>query len=199
MPLFFGTIIVLIVHPPSRRTLFPPAPLAKHSAISGEKQEPQAGYLGSADSMTGAAEAYKGQAAEQEASNFVTGFTAIAVGSATGQGAPAASPSAVDGAQTHTDSSHPVPDSISTPAGDMGASLPDPTSVVGGAANAQATAFGDSAELDKTKKPVENAMWSAAGPIMHGVNTVSDTWERFRKYVMLGAPDYVHLLIDGPM
>lgn len=149
-----------------------------HSVTNGEKQTPQAGYLGSADSMTGAAEAYKGQAAEQEAANFVTGFTSIAVGSATGQGAPSTAESVM--------SDSPNSDVLSadgrSSGGEVGSALPDPTSVVGSAANVQATTFGDAATGDKTKKPVENAMWEKAGPFMHAIAAVADTWERFAKY-----------------
>jgi transglutaminase/protease-like cytokinesis protein 3 len=126
--------------------------------------------------LTGAAEAYKGQAVEQEASNFVTGFASIAVGSATGQGAPSASASVASDEIDSADENA----TVSVDA-EVGSSLPDPTSIVGGAANAQSTAFGESAKHDKTKKHVENAMWESAGPIMHGIAMIADIWERFAK------------------
>ena len=47
MPLLIGTTILLMIHPPTRRRLFPSAPLALHNTSSGELQTPQAGYLGS--------------------------------------------------------------------------------------------------------------------------------------------------------
>ncbi|KAK1227207.1 hypothetical protein PQX77_009841 [Marasmius sp. AFHP31] len=177
MPLFLATLIALIVHPPTRRTLFPPAPLALHSTKSGTKQKPQAGYLGSGDSLTGAAEAYKGMAAEQEASNFVNGFTSIALGSATGQGSPSATESPTSPASNIT-----ALDANSKEKGkegEVGKMLPDPTVVVGHATKAQAVSNGDGATADKTKKPVEAAMWDAAGPVMHALNIASDIYERF--------------------
>lgn len=179
MPLLFCAIIVLIIYPPIRRLLFPPAPLALHSPTSGEVQTPQAGYLGSGDSLTGAAEAYKGLAAEQEATNFVSGLTSIAVGSVSGQGAPSTSESV---ASEPPDAQ----DSPSKAAGEIGRALPDPTSVVSGAATAQATASGEPLERDKTKKPMEDAMWEAAGPFMHTLNITADLWERLAKSVPIG-------------
>ena len=178
VPAFLAMVIALIVHPPTRRTLFPPVPLALISTTGGEKQTPPAGYLGSKDSLTGAAEAYKGQAVEQEASNFVTGLTNVAVGSAVGQGAPSASASVADDEDEKTD----VVDGSAV--GEVGSSLPDPTSVVSGAANAQAATFGETAAHDKTKKHVENAIWEQAGPVMHAIATIADTWERFAKSVL---------------
>ena len=85
MPLLSLTTIVLIVYPPSREFLFPPAPLALVSASSGDIQKPKAGVLGSTDSATGAPENFKGEAVEAEASTFVTGIASVALASATGK------------------------------------------------------------------------------------------------------------------
>ena len=65
MPLVSTTIITLIVYPPSREILFPPAPIALVSKHGGV-QKPKAGVLGSHDSATGAPENHKGEAVEQE-------------------------------------------------------------------------------------------------------------------------------------
>ena len=64
MPLVFTTVIVLIVYPPSRSILFPPAPLALVNASTGGVQTPKAGVLGSHDSATGAPEKHQGEAVE---------------------------------------------------------------------------------------------------------------------------------------
>lgn len=123
-------------------------------------QKPKAGVLGSTDSSTGAPQNFKGEAVEQEASNFVNGFASIVVTSATGKN-PQAAPPAETGS----------PDD----------SVPDPTRVAIAAAEAKNVAAGGKtgAKHDKTKVPVETAMWNKMRPIMHGIADVSDTWERF--------------------
>ncbi|KAM0812259.1 hypothetical protein AB5N19_14576 [Seiridium cardinale] len=160
VPLFSVTMITLIVYPPSRNVLFPPAPIALVDNKSGGVQKPKAGVLGSHDSATGAPENHKGEAVEQEASNFFNGITSVVLTSATGkhpQGEP------------DTDGKEP------------GEDMPDPSSIAVSAADAKDVAAGGkpAAHHDKTKVPVENAMWTKMRPIMHGVADVSDTWERF--------------------
>ena len=161
MPLLTGTLIALIAYPPSREFLFPPAPLALVSAKTGGVQKPKAGVLGSTDSATGAPENHKGEAVEQEASNFVNGIASVALSSATGK---------------HPQNEH---DGEEGPAADA---IPDPTAIAVGAATAKDKAAGkDVAKHDKTKVPVETAMWTKMRPIMHGIADVTDTWERFGK------------------
>ena len=162
VPLFLVTLISLIVHPPSRELLFPPAPLSLVSAKTGGVQKPKAGMLVSTDSATGAPESLKGEAVEAEASNFVNGFTSIALASASGK--------------------HPQDDREGNSKTDDPASkrVPDPTAMVEGASKARASAGGStSPKQDKTKVPMENAMWSQMRPILHGITDVCDTWERF--------------------
>jgi hypothetical protein len=161
MPLISVTLITLIVYPPAREIMFPPAPIALVSSKGGV-QKPKAGTLGSTDSATGAPENHKGEAVEQEASNFVNGIASVALSSATGkhpQGEP--------------------PDSDSH--GDV---VPDPTSIAINAADAKDKASGGkpTRHHDKTKVPMETAMWTKMRPIMHGVADATDTWERFAKY-----------------
>ncbi|KAB5575305.1 hypothetical protein GE09DRAFT_590991 [Coniochaeta sp. 2T2.1] len=86
VPLLTATLIVLIVYPPSREFLFPPAPIALVDKSTGGVQKPAAGVLGSHDSATGAPENHKGEAVEKEASNFVDGIASVAVSSATAAG-----------------------------------------------------------------------------------------------------------------
>ncbi|KAI1082526.1 hypothetical protein F5B20DRAFT_597485 [Whalleya microplaca] len=160
VPLLTVTIIALIVYPPSRKALFPPAPIALVDSTSGGVQKPKAGVLGSVDSATGAPEHHKGEAVEQEASSFFNGFTSIVVTSATGKNLQA-DPPTEDGS----------PDD----------SVPDPTGLAVTAAEAKDVAAGGrpGSKHDNTKIPVENAMWTKMRPIMHGIADVSDTWERF--------------------
>jgi len=174
MPLFFTTLLVLIMSPRARRVLFPPIPLAAINAKTGSVQAPAAGgKLGSGDSLTGAEEQYKGEAVEQEASNFVHGITSLAVGSVAGQG----QPSAVDSEDENSSDDATVLNEAEA--------LP-PSSVTAGLQDAKVTAAtGDAGKdkVNKTKVPVEQAIWSKARPAMHGLNDVVDGYERFQKCV----------------
>jgi hypothetical protein len=160
--LLCATIITLIVSPKARIFLFPPAPLALVDHKTGGVQKPKAGVLASHDSATGAPENHKGEAVEQEASNFFTGIASIALSSATGKH-PQGEPPADDGAPHD--------------------SVPDPTAIATGAAVAKQTTTGVNAtiEMDKTKVPMEAAMWTKMRPIMHSVADISDAWERVGK------------------
>ncbi|KAI4864455.1 hypothetical protein F4820DRAFT_458850 [Hypoxylon rubiginosum] len=159
VPLLALTLITIIAYPRSREVLFPPAPLALVDSQTGGVQKPKAGVLGSTDSSTGAPQNFKGEAVEQEASSFFNGFTSIVVTSATGK----------------------TPDSAPTEKGSPDDSVPDPTGVAVAAAEAKVISAGGKAgaKHDKTKVPVETAMWTKMRPIMHGIADVSDTWERF--------------------
>jgi len=158
VPLITVTLVTLIVYPPARGAMFPPAPIALVSSTGGV-QKPKSGTLGSTDSATGAPENHKGEAVEQEASNFVNGFASIALSSATGK---------------HPQGEPPDEDSPDS-------SVPDPTRLAIGAADARDQAAGakPSKHHDKTKVPMETAMWTKMRPIMHGIADVTDTWERF--------------------
>lgn len=156
-------MVVLIVYPPARAYMFPPAPIALVSSKTGGVQSPKAGVLGSHDSITGAPEKHQGEAVEQEASNFVSGFASIAMSSATGK-------------HDAGDPDHgPVNSSL----------IPDPTNVAIASADAKASASGDkpNAKHDKTKQPMEDAMWTKMRPIMHVIGDIADGWERFAKYI----------------
>ncbi|KAK4541191.1 hypothetical protein LTR36_008265 [Oleoguttula mirabilis] len=164
VPAFSVMMILLIAYPPSRDILFPPAPIALVSASTGGVQKPKAGVLGSTDSATGAPENHKGEAVEKEASNFVNSIAHVALSSASGKH-PQGESSAADAEKSG------APDSR----------VPDPTSMAVSASNARVSVGGGatSAEHDKTKVPMETAMWNKMRPIMHGLADVTDTWERF--------------------
>lgn len=99
---------------------------------------------------------------EQEASNFVNGIASVALSSATGK--------------------HPQDD---PEPGEEGAedATPDPTAMAVGAADAKDVAAGEKtlAKHDKTKVPMETAMWTKMRPIMHAIAEFTDTWERIAK------------------
>lgn len=167
-PLLLSVVITLIVYPRSRQVLFPPAPVSLVSSKSGGVQKPKSGVLGSHDSATGAAENHKGEATEQEASNFVSGIASVALSSAAGK--------------------HPQGDPDLDSDNDDGRAAgdgPDPTAVATKMTEAKDTAQGDktSSAHDKTKVPMETAMWTKMRPIMHAIGDVADTWERVAKYV----------------
>jgi hypothetical protein len=165
VPLMCLTLMALIAYPPCRTVLFPPAPLALVSGKGGV-QKPRAGVLGSHDTATGAPENHKGEAVEQEASNFVNGIASVAISSAVGK--------------------HPQGE----PESDKGApadGIPDPTAIASKAAAAQDKAAGGaaSAKKDKTKVPMETAIWTKMRPVMHAISDVTDGWERFHKLVSI--------------
>ena len=155
----FSTVVVLIVYPPSRNIMFPPAPIALVDSKTGGVQSPKAGVLGSHDSVTGAPEKHKGEAVEQEANNFVSGVASIALSSATGK--------------------HEQGDPESDP---LDATVPDPTNMATVGSEAQGSTNGALAHHDKTKQPMEDAMWTKMRPTMHIIGDVADGWERFAKY-----------------
>jgi len=152
-------MITLIAYPPSRSYLFPPTPLALVS-LHGDLQKPKAGVLGSHNSATGAPENHRGEAVELEAANFFNSIAHIALASATGK--------------------HPQTESSSESKG-VQDFVPDPSAIALSASDARTNANGGnaSANHDKTKVPMEAAMWSKMRPLMHGLGDVADTWERF--------------------
>jgi hypothetical protein len=77
--------IALVVSPPLRSALFPPAPIALVDSVSGGVTQPNSGILGSHDSITGAPENMPGEAVESEAANFVTALAGIGANLMTGQ------------------------------------------------------------------------------------------------------------------
>ncbi|ORY61026.1 uncharacterized protein BCR38DRAFT_526516 [Pseudomassariella vexata] len=159
-PLLAATVIALIIYPPVRAYLFPPAPISLVNSSSGGVQKPIAGVLGSVNSATGAPENHKGEAVEQEASNFFNAISSICITGATGKH-PQSDP--------HTDENGP------------GNAVPDPAGIAMGAADAKDVAAGGtlSKQFDKTKVPIENLMWTQMRSVMHGIADISDTWERF--------------------
>jgi hypothetical protein len=131
---------------------------------TGGIQKPQAGVLGSEDSITGAPERFKGEAAEQEASNLVASVASVAVGSAAGkhdQGVPEGAP--------------------------LEGTVPDVMDVVANTADAQSAASGSvpSESHDKTRQPMRESVMQAANMGMQLINDVTDTFEKLSKYMLI--------------
>lgn len=157
IPVSIIVLVVLIFVPKTRPMLFPPAPMALVNSKTGGIQKPKAGVLGSHDSATGAPEKHQGEAVEQEASNLVSGIASVAIASASGrhdQG----DPEEAKGEST----------------------LPDPTKMAVAVADSKDSASGGQpvAKHDKTKQPMEDAIWTKMRPAMHVVGDIADAWER---------------------
>lgn len=172
VPIIVSFVIVLIVYPPARTYCFPPAPIALIDSKTGGVKKPTAGVLGSDNSLTGAPEKHDGEAVEQEASNFVNGFTSIALSSAAGKHPQGDPHNEEEGASSLEDSS------------------PDPTNIAMHAADAKDKSSGGNpnAKHDKTKEPMSAAMWSKTRPVMHAIADISDGWERFANALSPTAP-----------
>ncbi|KAJ5692847.1 hypothetical protein N7462_002270 [Penicillium macrosclerotiorum] len=157
IPAFFAVLIGLVIYPPLRPMMFPPAPIALIDKDTGGIQKPQAGVLGSHDSVTGAPENFKGEAAEREASNLVASVASVAVGSAVGkhdQGVPTEAP--------------------------LEETVPDPMDIVSDTADAQSKAHGltPSDSHDKTRQPMKQNVLDIANLSMQVISDVTDTYEK---------------------
>ncbi|GLI72854.1 hypothetical protein PoHVEF18_001038 [Penicillium ochrochloron] len=174
VPTIFAFLIALVVYPPCRAVMFPPAPIALVDKETGGVQKPKAGVLGSHDSITGAPQNFKGEAAEQEASNLVAGVASVAVGSAVGkhdQGVP-------DDA--------PLEDTV-----------PDATDLVSHTADAQSKAHGQvpSDHHDKTRQPMKKSVMDGANMLMQIIADITDSWEKFENSLLKGIPTNAQLTL----
>lgn len=111
-----------------------------------------------------AAEAHKGEAVENEATNFVNGIASVAMASAIGKSPESDSNQAAK--KTKLDSA-----------------LPDPTALTTATAESKARAGGSlpTAEHNKAKDPVIDSMWKAMRPAMRGIEDFCDNYERCAK------------------
>lgn len=144
---FLGGLVAMILFPRVRPVLFPPV----EPTLAGQ----QAGQE-SHDSITGAPERHKGEAAEQEASQLVNSIATVAMESAAakyGQG---------------------VPDDASA----SEESKPETTDVIAVAEQTEPVPVDD-----KAKKPMKKKMSKATNQTMRVLSAISDTYERFAKYV----------------
>lgn len=154
--LLTATLILLITYPPSRPILFPPVPPSMVSAATGSLKRPPAGAIGNESSLTGAGELHKGEAVEQEASNFVTSFVSMAIKTTAG---------AQESNQTQEDKG--VLDNLT----------PDPGDLAMASVDAQSIVDGDDPSVDHTRKPIEEIMWekSRMSIAMHALAEFIDT------------------------
>ncbi|GMF84831.1 unnamed protein product [Aspergillus oryzae] len=137
-------------------------------------KKPKAGVLGSHDSVTGAPEKMKGEAAEQEASNLIASAATVAVGSVAGkhdQGTPEGAP--------------------------MEDSVPDAMHTVAEAADAQTAAHGgvpDSTH-DKTREPMKETVLNGANIGMRIMSDITDIYEKLGNSLLKGIPTNAQLTL----
>ncbi|KDQ62350.1 hypothetical protein JAAARDRAFT_170674 [Jaapia argillacea MUCL 33604] len=176
LPTLLTFLLLLILSPKFRILAFPPLPLSLISSSSGELKKPPAGMLGSKGSLTGAPERHEGEAVEEEASNFVSGLTGIAVASAMGKQSDAPL-----NERGEPDEEMQGGGGGSGGMGVLGGGGVDPTNMVDHVQDARGSADGGKkvGRDDKTKVPMQEAMWVKARPVMRGLGDVIDTWERF--------------------
>jgi len=61
--------------------------------------------------------------------------------------------------------------------------VPHPSHIASSAIEAKKTVNGrPGGEHDRTKEPMEEAMWKQLRPILHIIWNIADGWERFEKY-----------------
>lgn len=152
IPTFLSLLIALVMFPPIRPFLFP-EPTIDRSRKGDElkKRQPE-----SHDSLTGAPEAHKGEAAEQEAKNLIDSVAKVALESAAGKYG-----------QTISDES--TEDDPSVESLPNSAMIPDtPT---------------ESAPDDNTKKPIKKKVSHATDQAMRVLSDITDIYEKFAKYV----------------
>ncbi|KAF5673871.1 hypothetical protein FHETE_3258 [Fusarium heterosporum] len=165
MPTLLAALFAMLLSPEVRRTLFPPHPTSLVHYKDGSLIKPPAGILSTDDTGTGAPENLKGQALEREASNFVTGIIALA-------------------ANTFVDED---PQHSQVQKGDEASDEPESRSLAMRIITAKDKAGGvQKPSWDKTKKPMQEIMWTRMKPLMHKLCVLCDTYERLAKLATFG-------------
>ncbi|KAJ3848377.1 hypothetical protein EV368DRAFT_49404 [Lentinula lateritia] len=168
-PTILTLLLTLVMVPSSRTVLLPPAPLAAIDTSTGGVKKPLAGQLGSKDSITGAQEQFRGEAAEKEADHFVTGLSTIAVSVAVGkEGQGAGSSSSAE----ETNSTGEIVD----------AKVPNIVDVEGAVDAQRAASATEKTRKDDTGSKqaallVQQIMWDNLGTLMSALIMIMDIWE----------------------
>ncbi|KAJ5189101.1 Protein of unknown function DUF3292 [Penicillium cf. griseofulvum] len=148
VPTILGLVVALIMVPSVRLLLFPG--LAKTEDSNGKSSAE--GQVQSEDSLTGAPENHKGEAAEREAKNLVDSFATVAMESAAAKYGQAVAEDATD--------------------------KPALVESLEAAEAAAGTPTGDSPE-DKTKKPMKKKVANATDNVMRILSDITDIYEKF--------------------
>ncbi|KAJ5567070.1 hypothetical protein N7535_006376 [Penicillium sp. DV-2018c] len=165
VPLAIATLMVVVSSKRARTTLFPPAPRALVNLRTGGVQKPQAGQLGTNDTLTGAPEKQPGEAVEEEASNFVVNVRHN-IQRALGQ--------------------HNNPREEGDP---LEGKVPKPIRSALKTVHDAGSAPGHFTEkMDQTQQPMEEIIWAGVNPesiakfldtLPHVIGEIVDNWERF--------------------
>ncbi|KAF9886740.1 hypothetical protein FE257_011117 [Aspergillus nanangensis] len=154
VPTTMTILVTLILSPSIRSLLFPaPPPPSQSGAETNHDKNATVGEATSQDSVTGAPERYKGEAAEQEARNMVNNVANIAMESAAARYGQGIIP------DDESTTSEPVAGLI-TAAGEEG----DPSSPT---------------TEDKTKKPMKKKVAQATDKTMAIISDITDIYEKF--------------------
>lgn len=150
VPTLLSVMMALIMFPPIRPILFPSAPVVKNTNSSAGKN----GQTESQDSLTGAPETHKGEAAEQEAKNMIDSVATIAMESAAGKYG-----------QTVAQDLDEIP----------------PQSEGIDVVNSPEDAVPGILEEDKTKEPVRTKVSRGTDKAMRTISDITDIYEQFGK------------------
>lgn len=150
IPTTLSLIVALILCPPIRCVLFPPpAPdPAEEPLKRTDSGQPQ-----SQDSLTGASESHKGEAAEQEAKNLVDSFATVAMESAAGRYGQAVAEDATEKASASETLVPTENTDVQT----------------------------EEAPEDKTKKPMKQKVSQGTDQAMRVISDITDVYEKFSK------------------
>ncbi|GAB1204325.1 hypothetical protein APSETT445_002977 [Aspergillus pseudonomiae] len=151
IPLTTGVLVALILSPSTRSLLFPPGSTSRKGSDAGGSEQ------STRNSITSAPETYKGEAAEQEASNLVNDIANVAMESARGK----YGQSVIDDDAEES-------------------SEPEPVEV--GAITADVQAENAPAE-DKTKKPMKKKISKATNQTMRIISDITDIYEQFSNFI----------------
>jgi len=167
IPLTLGVLLAVISSKRARDILFPPAPLALVSLTSGGLQKPQAGQLGTKDTLSGAPEAQEGEAKEEEAAKIVNNIRHII---------------------QKTIGMHEEEQNAGDP---LEGKVPKPIRKAVHNIKAVGTSSGHATGPEgNTEGPMEQIIWESANPeklapyidlAPHAIGDIVDTWERFEK------------------
>jgi hypothetical protein len=167
MPLVLGALIAIVSSPEARNTLFPPAPRALVNIKTGGLQKPQAGKLGTDDTLTGAPEKQPYEGIEEEAANFVNNIRHNIQ-------------KAVGMHKEEQEGGDPLEGKIPKPI----------RKAVKAVQNEGAGAGHIGESTDQTQEPMEQLIWKGVNPesisklmdvAPHVVGEIADNWERFAK------------------
>lgn len=174
IPLTLGTLIAIISSKEARDFLFPPAPLALVSMSTGGLQKPQAGQLGTKDTLSGAPEMQEGEAKEEEAAKIVHNIRHIIQ-------------KTVGMHENEQNEGDPLEGKIPKP-------IRKGIANVKAAGTSSGHATGDEG---MTEGPMEDMIWEKANPeklaplldlAPHAIGEIVDNWERFENVLAPTAP-----------